>query len=384
VQALSPSAIPCYAVRDRETAGRIAGFLEQCGDVRVLLDEGEMQPGEDLAEKAREARAADLVLILFSHHSLPRPWLRREWEDALVREPAEEGTRIGFARIDDCVPPRVLAPQFNLSGLAPKGLRELKRWIRQRAAAYNPPGATHYAGDLADLDTLGIALADRPGCETAASRALAFEFVGAYREDFDEVFRLESEDRSLAALAGDWGAQLGLKLEGELEENVDRLREFCSARRFLLLLDGAVTPAARQLIFRGRCSTLIVEDDAGEPVSDPLRQVQRALRDPAPDADWAELCGLARLGRRLCGEQGRIAECYELMEQWHAAAEARGDSGAVEESAREMVWILEGWGREEEAQRLEYRRATEFAQQMMLPLWPNRSDRSAPRTAPTR
>ena len=371
MQPLSPTAIPCYAARDRETAGRIAAFLEQCGDVRVLLDDGEMQPAEDLAEKAREARAADLVLILFSHHSLPRPWLRRQWEDALVREPAADGTRMGFVRIDDCVPPRVLAPQFELAGLARKGLRELKRWVRQRAAGYDPPGGRHYAGDEADLDTLGIALADRPGCETAASRALAFEFVRVYREDFDEVFRLECDGRSLAALAGDWAAQLGLRLEGQLEENLERLREFCSARRFLLLLDGA-TPAAHQLVFGGRCSTLIVEEAASGPMSDPLRRAQRAFAHPDRDGDWAELCGWARLGRRLCGEQGRMAECFELMEQWHAVAEALGDRGAMEESAREMVWILEGWGRTEEAIRLEYKRVTELAQQMMLPLWGGR------------
>jgi len=354
VQTLSPTLIPCHAAADRETAACIAAFLEECGDVRVLLDEGAMQPGDDLAEKAREARTADLVLVLFSHHSLPRPWLRRQWEDALVREPAEEGTRIAFARVDDCVPPKVLVPQFEL----PKELRQLKRWIRRQPLTYDPP----------ELGQLAAALADRPECATAASRALAYEFVDAYREDFDGVFRLECGDRSLAALAGDWAAQLGLRLEGQLEENLERLREFCSARRFLLLLDGAPSSAARQLIFRGRCSTLIVTDEAPEPVTDPLRQAQRALAQSGPDADWTELCALARQGRRLSSGQGRIAECYELMEQWHAAAAARADRIALEESAREMVWILEQWGRTEEAARLDYRRATEYADQMLLPL----------------
>ena len=56
------------------------------------------------------------------------------------------------------------------------------------------------------------------------------------------------------------------------------------------------------------------------------------------------------------------------MQQWHSAAEDREDRAALEESAREIVWILEGWGRAEEARRLEYRRATEFDDQMMLPL----------------
>lgn len=54
------------------------------------------------------------------------------------------------------------------------------------------------------------------------------------------------------------------------------------------------------------------------------------------------------------------------MEQWQAAAETREDRGVQEESARGMVWILQGWGRHEEAQRLEYKRLTELTQQMML------------------
>jgi len=33
-----------------------------------------------------------------------------------------------------------------------------------------------------------------------------------------------------------------------------------------------------------------------------------------------------------------------------------------------MVWILEGWDRVEEARRLEYRRATQYDDQMALPI----------------
>ena len=46
----------------------------------------------------------------------------------------------------------------------------------------------------------------------------------------------------------------------------------------------------------------------------------------------------------------------------------RGDRRIVEESAREMVWILEGWDRLEEARRMEYRRATQYDDQMALPI----------------
>jgi hypothetical protein len=410
VQALNPVVFPavylCYAAADRALAADIAAFLERGADVRVFLEDGEMQAGEDLAAKAREGRMADVVLVLFSRSSMPSRWPRAQWEGPLVTEPAAEGVRIGFVKCDDCVPPRVLEPRFDYDGLNLRGLRKLKRWVRDRQAAYRPPepvpGAVYEGGNAghleADLEILGIAIADRPGVETIGSIALAFEFVQAFGEDFDEVLRLELESgaRTLAALAGDLAAQLGMRLEGDLPSNLQRLREFCAARRFLLLMEGGLTdggvmdggltdggltdggltdggltdgglePAPGQFIFGGRCSTLIVSGTGPEANADLLRPIQRALSSPDSPPEWAELCAMARSGRRLTRDAGRMAECFELMQQWHAAAAERDDRAVLSESAREMVWILEGWGRTEEARRLEYRRATEFDEQMRL------------------
>jgi hypothetical protein len=383
VQALNPAVFLCYAAADRALAADIAAFLERGADVRVFLEEGEMQAGEDLAAKAREGRMADVVLVLFSRSAMPSRWPRDQWEGPLVTEPAAEGVRIGFVKCDDCVPPRVLAPVFAYDGLNLGGLRKLKRWVRDRAATWRPPepapGAVYQGGSEgrlpagrleADLEILGIAIADRPGAETIGSIALAFEFAQAFGEDFDEVFRLSSVSerggRTLAALAGDLATQLGMWLDGDLPSNLERLREFCSARRFLVLMDGAHEPAPEQLIFGGRCSTLIVSEAGPEADADPLRPIQRAFTSPDAPLEWAERCAMARLGRRLARDQGRMAECFELMQQWHAAAGEQDDRAVLSESAREMVWILEGWGRTEEAEQIEHRRATEFDEQMRL------------------
>ena len=364
MQALSPTVFPCYAPADRQTAAAIATLVEGVGDARVFLDEGELRPGEDLAGKAREARMADVALVFFSRASLPPRWVRAQWEDALVKEPAEEGVRIGFVTCDDCAPPRVLAPRFD--GRTVEGRRELKRWIRNRE--YVPRGPAPAADRNADLGILGIALADRPGSETVAEASLAFEFAHAFREDFDEVLRLECGERTRTALAGELAARLGLRLEGEAEDALERLRQFCEERRFLLLLDGARTPAARELAMGGRCSTLYCPEAGPPETTEPesLRAAQAAWS--ANNVEWTELCRVARVGRRVAREQGRIAELHELMEQWRAEAERRGDRSAQEESTREIVWILESWGRLDEARRLEYRRAMEFDQQLLLPL----------------
>jgi hypothetical protein len=361
---LTPTVFPCYAPADRETAAAIATLVESVGDARVFLDEGELRPGEGLAARAREGRMADVALVLFSRASLPPRWGRAQWEDALVKEPAEEGVRIGFVTCDDCAPPRVLAPRFDARTV--DGRRELKRWIRNRE--YVPRATTAAADQNADLGILGIALADRPGVETIAEASRAFEFARAFRDDFDEVLRLECGGRTRVALAGELAARLGLRLEGDAESAIERLREFCAGRRFLLLLDGVRTPAARELAIGGRCSTLYCLEagpaEATEPES--LRAAQVAWS--ANHVEWTELCRLARVGRRVAREQGRIAELHELMEQWRAEAERRGDRSAQEEATREIVWILESWGRFEEARRLEYRRAMEFDEQLLLPL----------------
>ena len=377
MQALNPAVFLCYAAADRALAADIAAFLERGADVRVFLEEGEMQAGGDLAAKAREGRMADVVLVLFSRSAMPSRWPRAQWEGPLVTEPAAEGVRIGFVKCDDCVPPPVLKPRFDYDGLNLGGLRKLKRWVRDRAATWRPPEhapAALYEGGYeggrqgrleADLEILGIAIADRPGTETIAGVRLAFEFVQAFGEDFDEVFRLQLAGRTLAALAGDLATQLGMWLDGDLPSNLERLREFCSSRRFLVLMDGVHEPAP-ELIFGGRCSTLLVSEAGPEANADPLRPIQRALGSPDSTLEWAERSAMARLGRRLAREQGRMAECFELMQQWHAAAEEQDDRAVLSESAREMVWILEGWGRTEEAERLENRRATEFDEQMRL------------------
>jgi hypothetical protein len=351
VQALNPTLFLCFAPADRALAERIAAFVERGAGVRILLDAGEMLPAEDLAEKARQAQGSDMALLLFSRASLPSRWPRAQWEDALVNQPAAEGMRIAFVKCDDCVPPRVLVPLFEANAL-----RAIKRWVR----GHSPPPYSGAPRDP-DLEVLGIAIADRPGTESVAD-SIAGRFILAYQQDFDAILSVECGTRTLAALAGDLAAQLGLLLEGEAESNLARLQDFCAARRFLVVLKDLRTPA---LVFAGRTSMLIVDSEVAEPVDESIRGIQNALRHPA--GGWIEFCRLARIGRRLTRDAGRIAECYEIVQCWHEAAQVIGDRAALDESARELVWILISWDRADEARSLDYRRACEFDEQMLLP-----------------
>jgi hypothetical protein len=350
VQALTaPSIYPCYAASDRETVERLCGLLDRGADVRIFLEEGQMQPGEDLAAKAREGRMADIVIVFFSRDSMPSRWPRAQWEDALVKEPAAENVRIAFVKCDDCIPPKVLQPMFEATRL-----RDVKRWVRGSEAV-----EAVVSEHSADLEVLGIAIADRPGTEAAASYALAMEFARLFRGDFDAVLRVDCGTGTLADMAGDLAAQLGLNLQGELAENLEHLRVFCAARRLLLILDGDPPDDLR---FDGRCSTL-VSREAGPPTADPLRQTTREF-DAAEN--WAEACRLARQARRIARDQFRVAECFEIMTQWRAMAEEHNDRPVVDEASREMVWILEGWNRTDDARQLEQVRAHEFDEQLPL------------------
>jgi hypothetical protein len=333
----------------------------------VLLDEGEMRNGEALVTKAREGRMADLILVLFSRRSLPSPWPRTKWEDALQKEPAEENVRIGFVTCDDCSPPRILVPRFDLAGLPLLWLRRLKRWVRTGAVMDPDVRRPEFAPQL---EALGAAIADRPGTSTVEDPALALEFARVFRQDFDAVVRLECGGRSVTALAGDLAVQLGLRLDGDLPSNLARLRDHCSSRRFLLWLEGASTQEASQLAPGQGSSTLISTQLRREAPSEDesLRAIQYIFSHPEMARDWAEVCRLAHRALRLAAEQGRVAESFELLQQWHALAEARQDRKVLEESARAMVWILEGWDRLEEARSWEYRRASQYDDQMALPV----------------
>ena len=119
-----------------------------------------------------------------------------------------------------------------------------------------------------------------------------------------------------------------------------------------------------EFVFGGKCSTLATNDALDRP-PDPIRKVQARMADRS--ATWPELCAAARQGRRLLRDAGRVAELYELMQQWHAAAADEEDRAVLDESAREQIWIVETWGRGEEARFLEYDRASRFDDQMMLP-----------------
>ena len=60
----------------------------------------------------------------------------------------------------------------------------------------------------------------------------------------------------------------------------------------------------------------------------------------------------------------RLAEAFEILQDWQRAAEQHGDRRVLEDCAWEQIWILEQWGRTSEARQLDTIRREHFADQM--------------------
>jgi hypothetical protein len=93
------------------------------------------------------------------------------------------------------------------------------------------------------------------------------------------------------------------------------------------------------------------------------RALDWALQD---DQSWGLACDLAKRGVALLKRRGRQAEAFEMLETISRAAERREDRRMLADCSREQVWILESWGRTEEAQRIFHSRRALYEDQMQF------------------
>src|SRR5262249_10161369 len=113
----------------------------------------------------------------------------------------------------------------------------------------------------------------------------------------------------------------------------------------------------------GRCSTLVATDRVELPAGDAVRDVQRTF---AAATSWTERCAGGRTGRRAPRGAGRDAGVVGLTPPSHRFSEVGNDRKVLDEASRELVWICEGWGMDEDARLWERRRASEYDDQMSL------------------
>jgi hypothetical protein len=483
---------PCYSQPDRSLVQQLAEFLERGAGVEVLLEEGEMQPGDDLIAKVQEGLSADAVLVLLSPRAVPARWILKRWQSVFWEHAAEVGTPVAALLCEDCKFPELLRRKnfFDLRASPLEAFRSIKRWLSSlwpapQQAPFVPSLQPAFEGRSAELEMLCTTLADAPGIVAitnpaagSGKTALALEFAHQHREDFDAVFWLTCGSRTAAALAGDLAAQLGLRLNRDLEFNLHHLRQLCARYRCLLILDDAVESTAALLTPRGRTSVLITTcrpDVPGALAAQPLAlesvplapavhldlhahrllsamcacapsgfaldivahtagiglaqvregaarlrstgmlteldqngprfivtatgraaaderswrlpharaaadlfdgqssrpddltpfwpDLQHAFRT-ALEMDWDLTGAVARRATSWARAHDRLAEAFEILQEWSRAAEQRSDRHVLEDSAWERMWILEHWGRSSEARLLDTLRRKQYSDQL--------------------
>lgn len=455
---------PCFAKEDYRVARDLAEFLERGASVRTFLEDGEIGLGETLVSKAADGLQAAVILLMLSPDSAPSLGARRYWEPVLLDQPRREGVKVATILARSCEFPALLRRDafFDLTTDRLAAFREIKRWLvalehGSRQLEFEPARQSGVDGCDAEMEKLRQSLADAPGTATlngAGKTTLALEFARQSKRDFEGLVWLSCTEQTLATLAGDMASQLGMSLEGDVEENLIQLGKLCSQRRLLIVLDDASAEAER-LVPGGRSSALIVKRGAGSrpameipaavhacgdvpfrPVliaelagldfsaasallqelvaggaaiqldvrypryvvqsaapnkllarahaqaicrlfahwaSDDseceadLPQLRRALDWALQDKEsWGLACDLAKRGVALLKSKRRQAEAFEMLEAVLPEAEQREDRRTLEDCSREQVWILESWGRMEEARRLFERCRALYTDQMQF------------------
>lgn len=99
----------CHATEDKPFARRIATHLRQAG-AEVWLDEWEIKVGDSVVERINAGLgAATHLLLLLSATSVRKPWVKREFFSALMRQLADNSVRLLPVLLDDCEIPSLLS-----------------------------------------------------------------------------------------------------------------------------------------------------------------------------------------------------------------------------------------------------------------------------------
>jgi tetratricopeptide (TPR) repeat protein len=259
-----------HSSADKPFVRELADFLEAGGEIRVWLDEREIQAGENIVLKIGEGLDADAVLLILSPDSVGSRWVKEEWTDAFWEQTNSGARKLAGVLHRDCEIPRLLRNKkyFDLRRNQPEGMREIHTWLlgqRYRPAGhfYAPSRPPIFVGREDELARLRRELAEPGSVAIVAGMAgigkstVALEFVHRYQEDFEAVYWLACVGRDLTAIAGELSVQLGVKIEGDIETVLRELNALCSQKRYLLALDNVDNEDVGRLLPSGRASVLV-------------------------------------------------------------------------------------------------------------------------------
>jgi len=261
---------------DKPFVRNLAVALEEGGQIKVWLDEGEIAPGDNIVTKIAEGLESDFVLFVMSPNSVASNWVKEEWTDAFWEQTNKGQVKLAGVLYRDCAIPRLIRNKkyFDLRLNHPEGFRQIRTWLLNERAAPPPPvnllptRPALFIGRGADLDVLrqclqpGVVLG-LSGMAGGGKTTLALEFAHRSQTQFDSVYWLACESGSLTSIAGDLARQLALSITGDINQIVAELKLHCGRKRCLLILDNVEHEEPGALIPGGQAAVLVTTRQPG-------------------------------------------------------------------------------------------------------------------------
>ena len=328
------SLVLCYARADETFAHGLADFLELNLPLAVFCSEAIVGPGLDLIEATERALSAEAALVLLSPDSVPKVWIREQWQPVFFEKPQEFQTRLGYVKISNCeFPSRFTKNHFFDASVDPlQALRNIKRWLLR-------PLAPIRAGVPADptLEDLRKAIADRPGVAADITPERALRFADNCAGDFEAVYQLNLEERSRAGMTGDIRSITNVLYSGRTIEDEALFQSWCERHRTLFLLAGVKQEDFEYVAPRGRSSVIFTEhllpDSVPSTAADAVRKFEET---PQVNSETRLRLGWAAVN--LLKQQLRFAEASEVLAIMAHDTRSQGDTSALLRIEREQYW----------------------------------------------
>ena len=259
-----------HSSKDKPFVRMLADELEAGGEIKVWLDEREIDYGDNSVLKMEEGLDADAVLLILSPDSVESNWVKEEWTDAFWDQTNTARIKLAPVLHRDCRIPHFLRNKkpFDLRTNQTEGFRAIRTWLLGLRPA--PPPVVHIPQrpplfiergpeieDLRNRLREPGSLAYISGLAGRGKTTLALMYAHRHQRDYESVHWLPCQARTLAQIAGELTFQLGLKLEGDADAIARELNGYCSQKRCLLIFDNVEDDTPARLLPAGRTSVLI-------------------------------------------------------------------------------------------------------------------------------
>lgn len=363
----------CFHSEDAVFAGELARYLELQTPLSCELVEA--KTAANFLDAIEQCLVKEFVIAILSPSAVPAPWPRQLWEPVLLDGVRDAGTHIGHLVRGNCAFPQSLLRKRNV--FDGSGKRALRQWVIQLAAPERLPPPI---GIEVEEDSSLLALLNTPGVRRNVSPAAAAWLMRECWRDFEAVYRVQCGRGTRAAVLGELGQAMRLRLPGTVDQNWQQLQAHVLQERSLIVFEHLPNALAGIAEIGGKSSVLWLSDgvqkvetfarlkDLFASSADEnacLRALGRFMDQDTEADDWPALRSFCLSGLRFLRQQDRLAEAHELLEWLDERAGWYGDANALHQIRWEDEWILDAWDRPV-VERMDVRRSE--ASQLWLPL----------------